>query len=76
VDDHRIAHREPLDPVPDLMDPASRLVAHHERWRQAQVGEHAVEDVEICPAEPGASDADDDIQRAGHRRFRDFVDDR
>jgi hypothetical protein len=76
VDDHRITHREPLDPLPNLMDPAGRLVAHHERWRQAQVGEHAVEDMEICPAKPGAPDADDDIQWPRYCWFRDFVDDR
>ena len=66
MDDHRITDREPLDPRPDLMDPAGRLVAHHEWWRQAQVGEHAVEDVEISPAKPGASDPDDDIEWAGY----------
>jgi hypothetical protein len=76
MDDDSIADGEPLHARSGLVDPAGRLMAHHERRRHAQLREDPVEDVEIRPAESSATDADDDVEGPAERRLRDVLEDR
>ena len=75
MQDHRVAHCDVGDAVPDRMDPAGVLVPDD----VGQLGVHrlgpvAVHDVQVGAAHTRTTDLDDDVQRALELRFGDVVD--
>ena len=70
MDDDRIAGRDVRHRRPDLLDPTRVLVTQGVRQLGVEGGlELALEDVQVGAADPGARDADDDVERSGHRRL-------
>src|SRR3954467_3877323 len=75
MQDHRVTDREVGDAVAYRVDPAGVLVSQH-------IGQPGIlnglplplDDVQVGPADPGAADPDDDVQRARYLRLRDLVD--
>src|SRR3954449_12479254 len=75
MQDHRVTDREVGDAVTYRVDPAGVLVSQH-------IGQPGIlnglplplDDVQVSPADPGAADPDDDVQRARDLRLRDLVD--
>ena len=72
--DDRIADGQVLDRRADGVDPAGVLVAEDEgQVGRDDVGEPAVDDVQVGAAQPGAADPDDHVVRPGRLGFRHVV---
>ncbi len=72
LDGDPVPRRHPVHVVADLDDLARELVPRHDRVARGL--ELAVEDVQVGPADPGAGDADDHVERSRDLR-RGHVDD-
>jgi hypothetical protein len=55
IDEDPVAHRDPVDPFPDLPDSPGRLVTERER---ARGGDRPVEDMKVGAAEPAGCHLD------------------
>ena len=75
MQDDRVARREVLHRRADLAHPSRVLVP--QRVGQGDVALRRplpLDDVQIRPAQTGAADVDDDVQRTRQRRLRDLLD--
>ena len=70
VADDRVADGQVLDRRADGVDPAGVFMAEDDgQVGRDDVGEPAVDDVQVGAAQPGAADPDDDVLRPGRLGF-------